>query len=572
MQAVRALSSAFAVSLLTNPCALAQTVKGHLVDQVSGQPIAAGFVVLLNEDSQELGRTLTDGRGYFELDAGSPGRYRLQSAVIGIRSTVTPTFELTTNQDIEIQFAIRALVVTLPTVIVEDERTCEGPPEAGMAAATLWEEARKALDAVAWTERQGILRHELVVYERELDPNTLEVTSSRSWTVNDVYRGSPWLTITSDSSITADTLAVSGYVRRDPDGGYSYTGPDAPVLLSDMFARLHCFGIREGQDDRAGYVGLSFEPVLGRSVPEVAGVLWLDRQTAALRYLDYTYVNNPIGIQSDKIGGRVEFERLPTGPWIVRRWWIRMPIVGTRQRGFSDFMRESYLKTIEEDGGWVSEVRTLDGELIERAGVATLMGSVLNLRTAAPLPNARMVLVGTGYETYTNRNGQFRFDDVPEGTYRVSYGHEILDALGYVPPLVEVVLALDQPKTVTLVIPSVQQLWSDICPRTDPERGGIISGFIRDSVSMEPIAGVQVLVYHARGASEPTASPKARAEVITDWAGYFRMCDVPGGETWTIEVRRADESGVTVRVAEVALRVGDIVRADFALPQGGQQN
>ncbi|MEJ2238641.1 MAG: carboxypeptidase regulatory-like domain-containing protein, partial [Gemmatimonadales bacterium] len=270
--------------------------------------------------------------------------------------------------------------------------------------------------------------------------------------------------------------------------------------------------------------------------------------------------SNLVRLDADRIGGRVEFEHLPTGPWIVRRWWIRMPVVGTRQRGLSNFMRESYIKTIEEDGGWVSEVRTLNGEVIERAGVATLTGSVWNLRTAAPLPRARIVLVGTGYETYTDQRGEFRFDDMPDGTYRISYGDEILDALGYVPPLVEVTVALDEPQAVTMVIPSVQQLWSDLCPSSDPGRGGIIAGFIRDSVSMDPIAGVQVLAYRERGALSATA------ETITNWAGYFRMCDLPGGQAWTLDVRRADEFGVTVRSTEVTLAVGDILRADVAIP------
>ena len=568
MQSPRALWVVITTTLLTAPCALAQTITGHLVDQVSGQPIAAGFVVLLNDDSQELGRTLTDTRGYFEIKATGPGRYRLQSAVIGIKSTVTPSFELTAGQDLIVEFAVKARIVTLPTVVIEDERTCEGPPQAGMAAATLWDEARKALNAVAWTERQGMLSYELVRYERDLDPNTLEVSHSRSWTLSDVHRETPWLTLTPDSSITADSLAISGYIRRDADRGYSYVGPDAHVLLSDMFARFHCFGLREGRDDRAGHVGLSFEPARGRSVPEVAGVLWLDQRTAALRFLDYVYVNNPVGIESDKIGGRIEFERLPSGPWIVRRWWIRMPVLGTRQRGLSDFMRESYIKTIEEDGGWVSEVRTLNGEVIERSGVATLTGSVWNLRTAAPLPRARIVLVGTGYETYTDRQGQFRFDDVPEGTYRISFGDEILDALGFVPPLAEATVTLDQPQTATLVIPSVEQTWSHLCPGSNPGRSGIVSGFIRDSVSMEPIAGAQVLIYGAREIAQyPRKDPKA--ETITDWAGHFQMCDLPAGEAWMVYVRRADEYGVTVREAQVTFGVGDVVRIDFLLPTGG---
>ncbi len=557
MGTMRPRSSLFAIVLTLIGAAsnlTAQTVRGRLLDRMTEQPIAAGFVVLLGDNLIEHGRTLTDAQGRFQLDAPGPGTYRLQSAVIGIRSTITPAFTVQAGQEIEILFSIRALFVTLPTVVIEDERTCEGPPEAGMAAGTLWEEARKALSFVAWTAQQEMLLYEVVLYERELDPNTLEVLKGRRSTYSE-YQPRGFFS-------TQDSVSVLGYVQQSDDRGLIFSGPDAEVLLSNDFASQHCFGVVQGAGERAGYVGLSFTPTLDRRLPDIAGVLWLDRETAELRFLEYRYTNVPVALQSEKIGGRVEFEALPHGLWIVRRWWIRMPIFGTRQQGYSDFLRETYLKTIEEDGGWVTAVETLDGTPVLRSGVATLTGEVVNLRRAQPLVGARIILVSTEYEARTDRNGRFRFDKIPEDTYRVSFGHEILFALGYVPPLAEVTLSIDHPEQVTLVIPSLTQLWSDICPGGDPRRGGIVTGFIRDSVSLDPIPGAQILVYR-------DAETRERAETMTDWAGHFKLCDLPPDVRWTIEVRRAGPSGVVVRKAGVVFDAGDIVRADFAIPEGG---
>jgi hypothetical protein len=299
---------------------------------------------------------------------------------------------------------------------------------------------------------------------------------------------------------------------------------------------------------------------LDRRLPDIEGVLWLDRETAELRFLEYQYTNIPATLSSENIGGRVEFEALPHGLWIVRRWWIRMPIFGTRQQGFSDFLRETYIKAIEEEGGWVTGVETLDGTPVLRSGVATLAGEVVNLRTASPLAGARVVLVGTEYEAETDRNGRFRFDKIPEGTYRVSFGQEILMALGYVPPLAEVTLSIDEPGAVTLVIPSLTQLWSDICPRGDQQRSGIVSGFLRDSLSLEPVQGAQVLAYRDEDSND-------QAETMTDWAGHFKLCGLPPDVRWTIEVRRAGPAGVTSRRVAVIFGAGDIVRADFAIPE-----
>ena len=533
------------------PCLPAQTVSGRLVEQASDRPVVGAFVLLVGADTAEFDRALTDAFGRFSIQAPSAGSYALKSAVIGFRSTVTPRFDLSADQDIVVDFVIPGIPVALPTLFVEDVRTCGGPIEAGLQAAIVWEEARKALDAVIWTEQQGTLRHVLVKYERVLDPQSLEITDRRQRVIRDVYRGSPFLTGDPHS------LAERGYIQATEGSALHYKAPDANVLLSDDFAALHCFSLVVGDGDRSGHLGLAFEPDATRELPDIEGVLWLDAHTAELRYLDYSYTRIPYQLEMDNVGGRVEFEHLPAGPWIVRRWWIRMPVIGVRRRRLSEFATENYLAALKEDGGYVREVSTLDGETIARRGVASLSGMVFNLRTGEAVPAAHIVLVGTQYSAQTNNQGQFRFGYLPEATYRVSYGNATLDVLGYVPPLVEVSLRIEEPQFVTLAIPPISRLWSNLCPGRTSDGVGIVSGFVRDSTSFLPVAGAQVLISEAG---------EMVRETTTDWAGHFRSCNIPGNKEYTVEARWAGAAAVSTDTETVQLTAGDIIRIDFALP------
>lgn len=168
------------------------------------------------------------------------------------------------------------------------------------------------------------------------------------------------------ASIPAERLSAGGYVQTTPEGMFYYS-PDAEVLLSDAFLDDHCFRTVDGRGDDAGLIGLAFEPIRGREVPEVRGVLWLDRHSAELRFLEYNYTGLPLpwSVPTDDLGGRVEFERLPSGTWIVRRWWIRMPMLQTtggrldnRAAAGAFPPRTTVLAGLREEGGEVAEVVT----------------------------------------------------------------------------------------------------------------------------------------------------------------------------------------------------------------------
>ena len=544
--------------LIPTTKATPQSISGDVVEQASGLPVVGAFVLLINEDSTVLERSLTDTYGRFTIQAPSPGRYALKSAIIGFRSTVTPYFDLVANQDIEIQFVIPGVPISLPTLVVEDNRTCGGPPEAGLAAATVWDEAKKALEAAYWTEQQGTLQHVTVQYERILDPQSLEIRESHQQVVSDIYSGSPFRT-----ADPADLLAELGFIREMADNQWRHIAPDPSILLSDAFADHHCFSTIRGEGDRAGYIGLEFEPDPGRNVPDIEGVLWLDATTAELRFMNFGYTNTPYRIGAEEVGGRLEFERLPQGPWVVRRWWIRMPIHGTRRGAYSDFVPEVYLSRIKEDGGYIQEIRTLDGEVVGGRGVATISGVVLNLRSGEPLVSVDIVLVGTDFVAPTDNEGRFRFDGLPEGTYWLSYGPRTLNALGFVPPVVEVSATIDESPFVTMAIPSISRLWVSLCPNSEFRNDvGILSGFIRDSRGIEPLPGAQVVATRIDTDGEEDS---VLGEGETNWAGYYRICDIPEDVGFLVEARMESNSGMVTDTAQASLDAFDIIRVDFNL-------
>jgi hypothetical protein len=152
----------------------------------------------------------------------------------------------------------------------------------------------------------------------------------------------------------------------------TYYGPDLPVFLSGVFLAQHCYRVEQAEGAAAdSQVGLGFEPVgRGRQV-DVAGVLWLDRESSELRELLFRYTNLG-GWAGRGAQGRVVFERLPNGAWVIRRWSIRMPIPRVVSRPMSMpgvAAATGGVDTVgvagyREEGGVVTEVRTATGQLV----------------------------------------------------------------------------------------------------------------------------------------------------------------------------------------------------------------
>jgi hypothetical protein len=501
----------------------AQTVVGTVVEEGTARPLAGAFILLEDLDGNRQGGVLAGDDGQFVLQAPGPGSYRLVARFIGYADAVSDSFSLRPGETVRREVAVAIRALSLDGIRAEVGRRCLAAPGRGPETARLWEEARKALEITTWTKDQGALRFQIVEHRRELDARTLQVTAMQEQGRRGWYAESPY------RSLPAEDLHADGYVQFGEDGFWRYWAPDADVLLSETFLESHCFRVAgSGTPER---VGLAFEPVPGRDLPDIEGVLWLDRGTGELQTLEFTYVDVPAAFGDwDEVGGRVEFQRLATGMWIVSRWHIRMPLEVEHRSGFGNRPPTRVLVTLVEDGAEVSNVRTAGGEILARAVGASLFGVVVDSLTGEPMEAARVELVPTGHGTTTAADGAYRLTDLPPGRYDVRVTHPDIDLLGGPPEVRSVRLEHGQVVRLT-VRPDLGALASDLCDQVGTFRDpGVLAGWVRSRADGAELPGALVRAF----------TDGVEQRVVTDSTGGFSFCVERGNSVAVAAVGPAD--------------------------------
>lgn len=360
------------VLALPNPAA-SQSVRGLVVEADTGEPISGALVMLLDADSTAAATAMSSSNGAYYLRAPAPGTYRLRADRIGYGSTLSEPLELAEGESSSYRVEASTRPVELTALLVEGARDdrCRLSQDAGDATYGVWEEARKALENAAWTDRSRRYRLIGEQYTMFLDqsgrplslPGTRSERSDKP-TTDSIITAAGY---TLFKSLPARHLREIGYVvvvtedlneryaifpgRPEAIGGTAYFGPDANVLLSEAFHQDHCFRLVEGEGRNEGMVGLSFQPARRPTLADIEGTLWLDGRTAQLHSLDFRYVGAVPARRGGLPGsGRVEFDRLSDGPIIVRNWWIQMPGLTTGVPHFDE------LRGWTRQGGRVTEV------------------------------------------------------------------------------------------------------------------------------------------------------------------------------------------------------------------------
>ena len=401
----------------------AQTVTGRITVD-AGAPLPGAFVRLLNASGVPVAATLSNDSGGFNLRAPGPGEYSLRSEMIGYASHDVPAIRLSPGEAVTTTVVMALQAIPLAGVeVTTRSRRCVLDPEVGEATHILWEEARKALAVAAWGEEAGHYSFGVEVFTRHVDPN-LAALGEVETSVRTVSGSSPF------AALPADQLATHGFVH-DIDGETYFFAPDARILLSDEFREGHCFRVEPALPGQPGLVGLAFSPARGSRLPAIDGVLWIDRATSEIRWLDYSYRNLPgrYRVGGNRLGGRVDFERLGTGLWIVRDWWIRMPQIELVDG--VDLRLAGYM----ERGGTVLAVDEVRRIRADNAVAGAIAGTVIDRVTGAPLAGALVYLSGTSHSAATNADGRFRLDGLSPGEYGISYLHPDADPGAEYPPV-----------------------------------------------------------------------------------------------------------------------------------------
>jgi hypothetical protein len=322
----------------------AQSVSGTFVDQ-GGAPIAAARVTLADEAGRTVHSALTDARGGFSLRAPGPGRFVLRAERIGYASTSSGPFTLSEGQQVTHRLVGGGQRVLLDAVVVEGQTRCARRAGVSEETAVVWGEVRKALDLVSANGEAPRDRFTVELFEREVDSRSGMLGMDKRRRVEG-YAHKPFV------AVSAERLSLVGFIERDSTG-VQYAAPDAEVLLSDRFLEDHCFRLQTEGAPSPGLIGLAFEPMRGRFVPDVQGVLWLDRASAELRMMEFQYTRAPVRGPRGVPGGRMEFQRLPGGRWITSSWVVRMPV----EAGFAEMYpaqeQRPHVVAIREVGGAV---------------------------------------------------------------------------------------------------------------------------------------------------------------------------------------------------------------------------
>ena len=216
----------------------------------------------------------------------------------------------------------------------------------------------------------------------------------------------------------ADSLDQFGFMVEEDPGQYRYYAPAPRTLRSGTFFDTHCLRLRPGASaGRPGWIGVSFRPAPGRRLPEVAGTLWLDRDRARLRRLDFRYVN--LGFpDAPELDGRVEFLRLPSNRWIIESWFTQIPRLSFETNLEDNRPARLEVRGIDETGAEVLSVQGRGGGLLYHHRRSTLYGTVRAEEPASGERYAVRVVSATKADT-VRAPDDFAFPPLRPGRHRL---------------------------------------------------------------------------------------------------------------------------------------------------------
>lgn len=313
------------------------------LQSAGGSSLAGVLVALLDTRDSVIAEGLSNEAGWRVLRAPA-GTYRVRARRIGYLPFISHPVVLP-HRD-ELLLVVETPNVILNTIVVTGKSECKRTTDpASHSLGAVWDEIDKALRASQLTTQDLVGFGQGRIYRKEVEVNG-RVRSSD--TTLFAITGRPF------GTPDPDVLAQRGYVSGDVVFGWEYNAPDELVLLSESFARTHCFRLVR-EKGRRGQIGVAFEPIPRRGTSDIQGVLWVDDRTAELREMSFSFVNAGPFSQFNA-GGFTRFLRLPSGAWIVNEWWLKAPRLSMQTSPYSapQFM---VIGWIENGGGILPSTR-----------------------------------------------------------------------------------------------------------------------------------------------------------------------------------------------------------------------
>jgi hypothetical protein len=507
----------------------AQIIRGAVTERATNAPVDGVVLSVLDPRDTVVVQVLSNEGGGFEIRLPAAGTYSIDVKRIGVRRARIGPITVAAGETHRLDIPVEPLPAVLSSVRITGRTSCVRNPETNAKTAALWEDARAALTAAVISRDLRTGADSVIRFERKLDVSTwrvlYETRRKVSASLDRPFR-----------SLPAEVLSIGGYVTVNQDGSTDYYAPDADVLLSDTFLADHCFRIEPGTFEHLGQVGLGFEPIPQRKIPDVKGVLWMDEKTNELRTLEFNYSWLPNDVRTVDYGGTVSFFRMPGGRWIVRNWRIRMPEFGRERRdggqiAYARSGRPTVVR-ISEEGGAVPLAT-----LLNQAG--RVHGTVVfDTVSNRPIPGITVALEGTADSTYTAADGTFELPFIQPGSYTAVLRHPVLDSLG-VHDLGEVI-DVDAGKATTLMLrfPSNDDLALRMCGvPMKLDSASVVRFIVVNQATGAPLAKAAALFSRVPVGTDgkPTVDSVSVYQVTLDDTGGLVVCGVRGDEIVRIE-------------------------------------
>ncbi|MSR02309.1 MAG: hypothetical protein EXR94_06165 [Gemmatimonadetes bacterium] len=374
------------------------------VSEPGGPNLAVGVLVSLERaDGSNAARGVTSDFGRVRLMAPA-GSYLLRVERPGFADTTATVAVTPVLDSLTIGHAARR--AGFPTRLVPVPASCR-TPGITEAVALHWAQARVMLRTVEATEDRAVTTQSLAAFERVVS-GSLKIESEELNTLLDSANRP------AQTASPAERARVGYLVRAEN----LWSTPDLTVFLSPEFTTSHCFGIVSGIDNRSGFVGLRFEPAASDRV-DVAGTMWLDPLSRELKVIDYRFTGAPAEWRPDRLGGSAEFHRSEAGFWVTRFWYQRTPVVDPARGRFRHFREVGaevvgVTPTVDTTDRVATAQAIVVQERAIRERVARIEGQVTDT-LGYPVPEAEVLIMGTEFQTQSDRTGRFFMDGLPPG-------------------------------------------------------------------------------------------------------------------------------------------------------------
>jgi hypothetical protein len=561
----------------------AQEVLVEVVELSTGKPIVGANVSLADTNGLSFLGNFSDQGGHAVLRAPSSGKYIVRSDKVGYDSWTSVILHVS-GKPIHVRAGM-APSRNPPTVVARSETACQLLTPPGTPAGDLWVDIKKALTASALTEAQGLVPLDVDLYDRALDRN-LGVVSERTERRSRIARR-PATGISWDQIDSTRRAAVTG--------GDVYRPPEAATLVSDQFVKSHCFAAIRGYGPEVGLAGLEFKPAKIGSLPELTGILWLDPKANVLRSLNFDYVNLPIPLRVARTSGRLEFQQLPGGQWIVPRWYIRMPRVGqiTSADLRSPAVARDTLLGYQEVGGASRPAGTAPPSSAGNASgsaqgnTAQPVGAGNPSEDSSP-PTAQSIITGVVYDSTTGMplkdvqvstgGGRFKTATTAGGRYELAVDAPLSDTIFFEHPRLRLFHVGDRIQTITVpggtrgqanvLVPSYTTLRRSLCGRneTGTDDQGMAAGYVRDAAG-RPVPNAHVwatwqITWIEQNGRLVSTNQQRTVETDTGNDGSYLMCGFTRGAQVTAKVGIAGRNTIQEKVV---LPSNMVLEHDFRL-------